>query len=338
MELYWLQDFLALVRTRNFSRAATERHVTQSAFSRRIQALEDWVGTPLFDRSAHPVELTPAGQQLLPIAVTSVEPLLDFRASIRACAAGASPTVSFVMPTPCSAGIFPMLIARLLVDVRDAMGANTVNSMCERLAPELARLSGGRSRLRILTNLCDRRTVTVRGAVPTAILDGGDHGRSADLASGIVEASVFAERDPSRAATHNKGIMNGVDAVLLALGQDWRAVEAGAHSWAARTGCYRPLATWRVNGDQLEGTMTLPIAVGVVGGVVRVHPAVQAGFRVAGVASAGELAAVTAAVGLAQNLGALRALASDGIQGGHMRLHARKSSAAPAVEPGSRNS
>ena len=113
MELYWLQDFLALVRTRNFSRAATERHVTQSAFSRRIQALEDWVGTPLFDRSAHPVELTPAGQQLLPIAVTSVEPLLDFRASIRACAAGASPTVSFVMPTPCSAGIFPMLIARL---------------------------------------------------------------------------------------------------------------------------------------------------------------------------------------------------------------------------------
>ncbi len=113
MELYWLQDFLALVRTRNFSRAATERHVTQSAVSRRIQALEEWVGTPLFDRSAHPVELTPAGQQLLPIAVTSVEPLLDFRASIRASAAGASPTVSFVMPTPCSAGIFPVLIARL---------------------------------------------------------------------------------------------------------------------------------------------------------------------------------------------------------------------------------
>jgi hydroxymethylglutaryl-CoA reductase len=220
----------------------------------------------------------------------------------------------------------PMLVVHLHVDVREAMGANIVNTMCERLAPRLEALSGGRARLRILSNLCDRRTVTVRGGVPVAALGGED------LAQGVVEASVFAERDPYRAATHNKGIMNGVDAVMLATGQDWRAVEAGAHAFAARSGRYTALARWRVAGGLLRGEMTLPLAVGVVGGVVRVHPSVRSALRVADVEGARDLAQLAAAVGLAQNLGALRALAGEGIQSGHMRLHARNVS----VEAGAR--
>jgi hydroxymethylglutaryl-CoA reductase len=211
-----------------------------------------------------------------------------------------------------------MFIVDLLVDVGDAMGANLVNSMCEELAPEVERLVGGRARLRILTNLCRHRTVTVRGSVPLASFDDDD------VARGIVEASVFAERDVHRATTHNKGIMNGIDAVLVAFGQDWRAVEAAAHAWAARSGRYSPLAQWRIEGDRLTGEMTLPLAVGVVGGITRVHPTVRSAFRIAGLTRASTLASVAAAVGLAQNLGALRALAAEGIQHGHMRLHARK--------------
>lgn len=219
----------------------------------------------------------------------------------------------------------PMLIIHLDVDVCDAMGANIVNTMCEHLAPRLEELTGGRARLRILSNLCDRRTVSVRGRVPLDTI-----GR--ELATGIVEASVFAERDPYRAATHNKGIMNGVDAVMLATGQDWRAVEAGAHAYAARSGRYTALARWRVRDDALEGQMTLPLAVGVVGGIVRVHPSVKTSLKMAGVGKARDLATLAAAVGLAQNLGALRALAGEGIQTGHMRLHARN----VAVEAGAR--
>jgi len=209
-----------------------------------------------------------------------------------------------------------MLIVHVDVDVRDAMGANVVNTMCERLAPRLERLSGGRARLRILSNLCDRRTVTVQGSVPVASL-------GKELAQGIVEASVFAERDPYRAATHNKGIMNGVDAVLIATGQDWRAVEAGAHAYAARSGRYTALARWRLRDAALVGKMTLPLAVGVVGGIVRIHPSVRSSLRLGRFESAQDLASVAASVGLAQNLGALRALAGEGIQTGHMRLHAR---------------
>ena len=217
----------------------------------------------------------------------------------------------------------PMLVVHLVVDVREAMGANTVNGMCERLAPRLARLTGGRVRLRIVSNLADRRTVVAEGQVPLGALEGKGCGNARDLAQGIVEASVFAERDPYRAATHNKGIMNGVDAVLMAFGQDWRAAEAGAHAFAARDGRYSALATWRVDGDALRGRLELPLPVGVVGGVTAVHPTYQLTRRLAGVGSAAELASIAAAVGLAQNLGALRALAAEGIQHGHMRVHAR---------------
>jgi hydroxymethylglutaryl-CoA reductase len=217
----------------------------------------------------------------------------------------------------------PMLIVHLLVDVRDAMGANAVNTMCERLAPRIEGLSGGRVRLRILSNLADRRTVTVTGRVPFSALDGKGEVSGEALALGIQEASVFAERDPYRAATHNKGIMNGIDAVLIAFGQDWRAVEAGAHAYAARTGRYTALSRWRVRDGFLEGRMTLPMAVGIVGGVIKVHPTVQTNRRLAAIQSAEQLASITAAVGLAQNLGALRALSAEGIQKGHMRLHAR---------------
>jgi hydroxymethylglutaryl-CoA reductase len=235
--------------------------------------------------------------------------------------------VRHLPPVEADDPVGPLLVVHLLVDVRDAMGANAVNTMCEALAPALERLTGGRARLRILSNLADRRTVVAEGRVPLTTLGaagaaGGAAG-GADVARGIVEASVFAERDPYRAATHNKGILNGVDAVLVALGQDWRAVEAGAHAFAARDGRYTALARWRVRGEALHGRLELPMAVGVVGGVVRVHPTVQAALRLAEVTSAAELSALAAAVGLAQNLGALRALAAEGIQRGHMRLHAR---------------
>jgi hydroxymethylglutaryl-CoA reductase len=225
-----------------------------------------------------------------------------------------------------------MLVVHLVVDVRDAMGANTINSMCETLAPRLEALTGGRVRLRILSNLSDRRRVLVTGAVPFEALE-GKGGRSAEeLARGIEEASVFAERDPYRAATHNQGGMNGVDAVLLAFGQDWRAVEAGAHAYAARGGRYTALARWRVRDGALHGRLELPMAVGVVGGVARVHPTVRVAMRLAAVETAAELASLTAAVGLAQNLSALRALAAEGIQKGHMSLHARN----VAVEAGAK--
>lgn len=227
---------------------------------------------------------------------------------------------------PCGA----MLVVHLLADVRDAMGANAINSMCERLAPRVEELTGGRVGLRILSNLTDRRTVAVEGRVPFAELDGRGAGSGEELARRIEEASVFAERDPYRACTHNKGIMNGVDAALVALGQDWRAVEAGAHAYAARRGRYEALARWRAEDGHLVGRMTLPLAVGTVGGVARVHPVVGVARRVAEITDAKRLAAVCAAAGLAQNLAALRALAAEGIQRGHMRLHARN----VAVEAG----
>jgi hydroxymethylglutaryl-CoA reductase len=244
--------------------------------------------------------------------------------------------VHHLAPLGPSDPVGPMMVVHFIVDVRDAMGANAINSMCEAVAPLLADLTGGRIGLRILSNLADRRTVTARGQVPFAALRGrGKEGleaaaSAAELARGIVEASVFAERDPYRAATHNKGIMNGVDSVLLAFGQDWRAVEAGAHAFAARGGRYTALARWRIEGDALVGELTLPMAVGTVGGVAGVHPTVRVTRRLAGVGAAAELASVAASVGLAQNLGALRALAAEGIQRGHMRLHARN----VAVEAG----
>jgi hydroxymethylglutaryl-CoA reductase len=218
-----------------------------------------------------------------------------------------------------------MFVVHIIVDVRDAMGANAVNTMAERLAQRLEKLTGGRARLRILSNLADRRLVVARGQLPVGMLgSNGDPNAGADIAQGVQEASVFAERDPYRAATHNKGIMNGIDGVLVALGQDWRAVESGAHAFAARSGRYRALSQWRVRDGVLYGEIELPLAVGTVGGIIESHPAVRAAFAILDIHTAAELASVAAAVGLAQNLAALCALATVGIQHGHMRLHARK--------------
>ncbi|MBN1285602.1 MAG: hydroxymethylglutaryl-CoA reductase, degradative, partial [Anaerolineae bacterium] len=218
----------------------------------------------------------------------------------------------------------PMLIVHLLFDVRDAMGANAVNTACETLAPQIEAITGGRVNLRILSNLADHRTVTAECTVPVRVLQ-TPAVLGKDVVRGIVEASAFAEADPYRAATHNKGIMNGMDAVCIATGNDWRALEAGAHAYAARSGQYTALTQWRETGaGDLYGTMTLPVAVGVIGGTTRVHPTAKVALKVLGVTSASELAQVMAAVGLAQNLAAIRALATEGIQRGHMRLHARQ--------------
>ncbi len=230
-----------------------------------------------------------------------------------------------------------MVVVHLIVDVRDAMGANTVNTMCELIAPRIEQLTGGRVRLKIVSNLADRRTVTVTGRVPFTAFHGKGCGDPVSLARGIEEASVFAERDTYRAATHNKGIMNGVDAVLMAFSQDWRAVEAGAHAFAARSGHYSPLALWRVRDDSLHGEMELPLAVGIVGGITNVHPTCRITRRIAAVDSAAQLASMAAAVGLAQNLGALRALAAEGIQAGHMRVHARNVAVAAGAVGGEVN-
>lgn len=218
-----------------------------------------------------------------------------------------------------------VLVVHVHVDCRDAMGANLVNSVAEAIGPRAAELSGGRLGLRILTNLTDRRRAHVRCRVPVAelVLSGRDDLSGRDIADAIEQASRFAELDPYRAATHNKGIMNGVDAVVIATGNDFRAVEAGAHAFAARSGRYSPLATWRREGDHLVGELELPLALGIVGGTLRVHPTARIALDIVAVQSASDLALVAASVGLASNLAALRALATEGIQRGHMSLHAR---------------
>ncbi|MDQ3337983.1 MAG: hydroxymethylglutaryl-CoA reductase, degradative [Myxococcota bacterium] len=215
-----------------------------------------------------------------------------------------------------------VLVAHLHVDCRDAMGANLVNTLCEALADRVATLAGGRVGLRILSNLTDGRLVTVRCRIDDAQL-AGENAPGAEVRAAIAAASRFAELDPYRAATHNKGIMNGVDAVLLATGQDWRAVEAGAHAYCARNGKYEPLATWRERDNGLVGELVMPLAVGTVGGALHVHPGARLALQLAGIAHADRLASVAAAAGLATNLAALRALATEGIQRGHMALHAR---------------
>lgn len=210
-----------------------------------------------------------------------------------------------------------MVVTHIIVDTRDAMGANAVNTMAERLAADLARWTGGRALLRILSNLADRRVARAR-ATWTCDAIGGEAVRDA-----MIAAYQFADTDPYRAATHNKGIMNGISAVVLATGNDTRAVEAGAHAYAARTGRYRSLSTWEVTADgDLAGTIELPLAVGLVGGAVKIHPTARALLGIMQVRSAAELARIIAAVGLAQNFGAMKALSTDGIQKGHMSLHA----------------
>jgi hydroxymethylglutaryl-CoA reductase len=223
-----------------------------------------------------------------------------------------------------------MIVLHFFLDCVDAMGANMVNTVAERLAPELVALTGGKAGLRILSNLADRRLVRARVRIAPSLFestttDGAADGASgAEVVAGIASAYRFAWADPYRAVTHNKGIMNGVDAVALATGNDWRAIEAGAHAFAARDGVYRPLSRWKVDGDgHLCGSIELPLQVGTVGGTIRVHPTVKANLALAGVRGAKDLAMLMASVGLVQNLGALRALATEGIQEGHMRMHAR---------------
>lgn len=217
----------------------------------------------------------------------------------------------------------PMVVLHLLVDVRDAMGANTVNTMAETVAPRIEQIAKGDVRLRILSNLADKRLVRAHVEIDpktltTKSVDG------ADMAQGIVEACALAMVDPYRAATHNKGVMNGIDPVVVATGNDWRAIEAGAHAFAAQSGRYTSLTRWDINdAGNLTGSIELPMALGLVGGATKTHPTAQAALKLLGVTSATELAEVTAAVGLAQNMAALRALATEGIQRGHMALHAR---------------
>ena len=211
----------------------------------------------------------------------------------------------------------PMVIAELIVNTGDAMGANAVNTMAEAVAPMVEDATGGRVFLRIISNLADRRLVRASAVFEKEAVGGEE------AVEGIVYAYAFADADPYRCATHNKGIMNGVVAVAIACGQDIRALEAGAHSYASRSGRYKPLTTWEKNaGGDLVGTLEMPMAVGLVGGAAKTHPAAKAAIKILGVKTAIELAEVMAAVGLAQNFAALRALATEGIQRGHMKLHA----------------
>lgn len=223
-----------------------------------------------------------------------------------------------------------MLVVHLIVDCVDAMGANAVNSMAEGVAPLIESLTGGRVCLRILSNLADRRLA--RASCRIAFEDLATKTMTgAEVASGIVDAFRFADVDPYRAATHNKGIMNGIDAVAIATGNDWRGVEAGAHAFAAQSGRYRSLTKWHLEANVLVGSIELPMAVGTVGGSTGVHPTIVVLRKLLDVNSAAELGMIMAAAGLAQNLGALRALATEGIQRGHMTLHARQAALAAGV-------
>jgi hydroxymethylglutaryl-CoA reductase len=225
-----------------------------------------------------------------------------------------------------------MLVVHVLYDAGDAMGANMINTVCEALTPRIEALTGGWVNLRIISNLADRRLARAQCRVPANLLPDeranaiATAGSGAPTAAGrIVDASLFAEVDPYRAATHNKGIMNGIDAVVMATGNDWRAIEAGAHSYAARSGHYTALSRWRLDAQgNLTGEIELPLAVGMVGGATRVHPSARAALKILGVKTAREFAQVLACVGLAQNFAAVRALANEGIQRGHMNLHARQ--------------
>lgn len=210
-----------------------------------------------------------------------------------------------------------MVITHLLVDCRDAMGANAINTMVEALAPKIEEITGGRVYLRILSNLAKYRLARAEVKLPKELI-------SEDIMDGIIEAYQFARVDPFRCATHNKGIMNGIDAVIIATGNDFRAIEAGAHAYAALNEGYKPLTHWEKDGEgNLVGKIELPMAVGLIGGAVKVHPVARTNVKILGVKTANELGELVATVGLAQNLGALKALATTGIQYGHMRLHAR---------------
>lgn len=223
--------------------------------------------------------------------------------------------------------IGPMVVTHLIVDCRDAMGANAVNTMAEALAPRIEQITGGRVYLRIISNLADLRLARAKAVFKAAEIGGPE------VVDGIIQAAALAEVDPYRAATHNKGIMNGATAVVMATGNDTRAVEAGAHSFASMSGLYKSLTRYEKNREgDLVGTIEMPVAVGLVGGATRVHPVAKTAVKMLGVKSADELSRIIASVGLAQNFAALRALASEGIQRGHMSLHAKN----VAVQAGAR--
>jgi len=231
----------------------------------------------------------------------------------------------------------PMLIVHLLVDCRDAMGANAVNTMAETVAPKIEELTGGTVILRIISNLAVHRLARVSAIfTPEEMSDAGDDAsQGSEVIDGVIQAYHFAAADPFRATTHNKGIMNAISAVAIACGQDWRAIESGAHSYAAHGRTYGSMTKWRTDSDgNLIGSIELPMAVGLVGGAIRIHPGAKANVALLGVESANDLAKVMAAAGLAQNLGALRALATVGIQAGHMKLHLQNMIVAAGAEDG----
>ena len=230
----------------------------------------------------------------------------------------------------------PMVIVHILVDCRDAMGANAVNTMAETIAPKIEGMTGGTVILRIISNLAVHRLARVSAVFsPREMSDKGDASQGSEVIEGVLQAYHFAKADPFRATTHNKGIMNAISPVAIACGQDWRAVESGAHSFAAHERVYGSLTHWEKDGEgNLVGSIELPMAVGLVGGAVRVHPAAQANVALLGITSADDLAKVMAAAGLAQNLGALRALATVGIQAGHMKLHVRNMAVTAGAEDG----
>jgi hydroxymethylglutaryl-CoA reductase len=220
--------------------------------------------------------------------------------------------------------IGPFLVVHLIFDVRDAMGANAINTAAETLSPQIEALTGGKVHLRILSNLADRRLARSRVTILKENLAFGDF-EADEVRDGIIAAWAFAAVDPYRAATHNKGIMNAIDPILIATGNDWRAVEAGAHAYAARSGKYTSLTTWGKDKDgNLVGSIEMPMAVGIVGGATKVHPAAKAALKLMKVDNAQQLAEIIVSAGLAQNLAALRALSTEGIQRGHMSLHARQ--------------
>jgi hydroxymethylglutaryl-CoA reductase len=220
-----------------------------------------------------------------------------------------------------------MIVLHLVVDVVDAMGANAVNAIAESVAPTVASVAGTGVHLRVLSNLAVHRLARARCSIPVSAIGGSE------IAQRIAEADRFARIDPYRAATHNKGILNGIDAVAVATGNDWRAIEAAAHAYASRDGSYRGLTRWSASADHLEGSIELPMPVGIVGGLTKSHPTVALLCSLMDVESARMLAAILAAVGLAQNLAALRALSDEGIQQGHMTLHARQLAIAAGASP-----
>ncbi len=246
----------------------------------------------------------------------------SFHPAMLARGGGARDVEVRLLPAPEGARGEAILVLHLYIDTQEAMGANLINTMCEGIAPLVEQITGGKVFLRILSNLADRRLARASCRIPVERLADFDMPGEA-IAEGIVQASRFAQADPYRAATHNKGVMNGIDAVAIATGQDWRSIEAGAHAFACRDGQYRPLSTWSLEEGHLVGRIELPLALGTVGGPIKVHAQVQAALKVLRVSSARELSMVMAAVGLAQNFAAVRALGSVGIQRGHMALHAR---------------